>query len=448
MKSRSILIVLFFAFLTITSAKEIEVAAGQGGIGNAYATAEAGDIIVLTTSGGEYIETSTLEITKDITIKAKDGLEVKPTIFTAASFTFSITTGGLNVDGIIFNGVFHGNPITAYPFKIKTPSEINSNDFSLRINNCEIKNFIKSNGKGIFSSDATKSPLDSIIVTNTIFDNITAYAIYLKTTKKAVYPGSYKYLKWENCLITNVFGDDGMVCFIESADKESTDVPTIFINHITAMGMRARGIYVPDVGGTVIQNTIVADVGAGNQDSSLASYAILATKGTNPNAVSTTVQNCLIWESLKSVEADNVIGLLNADPMFADTANGDYTLLSSSPGKSAGTDGLDLGYIPSGLLTSVEKTDLNIPENIILFQNYPNPFNPTTNIQFAIPQNGFVTLKVFNVLGEEVTELINKELVSGTYNVNFDASKLTSGIYFYTLTSGNYVQTKKMMLLE
>jgi len=128
---------------------------------------------------------------------------------------------------------------------------------------------------------------------------------------------------------------------------------------------------------------------------------------------------------------------------------------SNSALQSAGTDQFalgDLNWFPTQKaqwLTDVEPTGNGVlVDEFRISQNYPNPFNPTTNIEFAIPENGLVSLKVFNVLGEEVAELLNKELASGTYNVNFDASQLTTGIYFYTLTSGNFVQTKKMLLLK
>ncbi|GBD92127.1 hypothetical protein BMS3Abin04_02861 [bacterium BMS3Abin04] len=81
-------------------------------------------------------------------------------------------------------------------------------------------------------------------------------------------------------------------------------------------------------------------------------------------------------------------------------------------------------------------------------QNYPNPFNPSTKIQYRIPNSGYVTLKIYDVLGEEVAALVNKEQAPGTYEINFNASNLTSGIYFYQLKSGNNIQVKKMMLLK
>ncbi|MDZ7625632.1 MAG: T9SS type A sorting domain-containing protein [Ignavibacteriaceae bacterium] len=85
---------------------------------------------------------------------------------------------------------------------------------------------------------------------------------------------------------------------------------------------------------------------------------------------------------------------------------------------------------------------------IILEQNYPNPFNPTTEIEFVISEAGQTTLKVFDVLGNEVSTLVNEQKAVGKYKVTFDASDLPSGVYFYTLQAGNYLNTKKMILLK
>ena len=90
----------------------------------------------------------------------------------------------------------------------------------------------------------------------------------------------------------------------------------------------------------------------------------------------------------------------------------------------------------------------NIPEIYSLEQNYPNPFNPSTSIQFRIPENSFVSLKIYNVLGKEVITLLNEEKNAGTYDVNFNATNLASGVYFYKLEASNFVQTKKMMLMK
>ena len=91
---------------------------------------------------------------------------------------------------------------------------------------------------------------------------------------------------------------------------------------------------------------------------------------------------------------------------------------------------------------------LTLPEKFSLGQNYPNPFNPSTTISFSILNSEFITLKVFDVLGNEVATLINEEKSAGSYQVEFDASALTSGIYFYKLQAGNFIETKKMILLR
>lgn len=88
------------------------------------------------------------------------------------------------------------------------------------------------------------------------------------------------------------------------------------------------------------------------------------------------------------------------------------------------------------------------PAVFSLSQNYPNPFNPVTLIQYQIPEKQFVTLKIYDALGVEVASLVNEEKEAGIYEVSFDASALTSGVYFYTLQSGSYMQTNKMLLLK
>ena len=88
------------------------------------------------------------------------------------------------------------------------------------------------------------------------------------------------------------------------------------------------------------------------------------------------------------------------------------------------------------------------PAKYSLSQNYPNPFNPTTNVQFSIPNVQYVTLKVYDVLGRELETLVNEKLSHGNYSVNWNASAYSSGIYFYTLTAGDFRETKRMVLVR
>jgi len=98
-------------------------------------------------------------------------------------------------------------------------------------------------------------------------------------------------------------------------------------------------------------------------------------------------------------------------------------------------------------VTGIEN-ETNQPIEYELKQNYPNPFNPTTKINFAIQQKGYVTLKVYNILGKEIVTLYSGEKPAGTYELTWDAANLPSGVYFYQLLAGSFVETKKMLLMK
>ncbi|MBL8017848.1 MAG: T9SS type A sorting domain-containing protein, partial [Ignavibacteria bacterium] len=83
-----------------------------------------------------------------------------------------------------------------------------------------------------------------------------------------------------------------------------------------------------------------------------------------------------------------------------------------------------------------------------LSQNYPNPFNPVTTIKFAVPASGLIKLTVYDMLGRKIKALTNEMLAAGTYSVNWDASDLPSGLYFYRLEGDNFAETKKMVLIK
>ncbi len=126
-----------------------------------------------------------------------------------------------------------------------------------------------------------------------------------------------------------------------------------------------------------------------------------------------------------------------------------------------GTNGYKLivasGYTGTAAITNTQifseqlvgnNTPTTVPENYSLSQNYPNPFNPSTKIDYSVKANGNVSIKVYNVLGKEVAALVNEFRNAGTYTVNFDASSLSSGVYFYTIQTGGFTDTKKMILIK
>jgi hypothetical protein len=95
---------------------------------------------------------------------------------------------------------------------------------------------------------------------------------------------------------------------------------------------------------------------------------------------------------------------------------------------------------------------INVPEKFSLFQNYPNPFNPVTTITWQVAERGYTTLKIYDILGNEIKTLINEEQSSGKYEITFDASEFSSGVYFYKLNAisnnAEYFGVKKLMILK
>jgi hypothetical protein len=136
------------------------------------------------------------------------------------------------------------------------------------------------------------------------------------------------------------------------------------------------------------------------------------------------------------------------------TPFGGYIISGSSRIAVSGTTAWNPTLIRKGgeltLLTDVEEEQIDelIPQSFLLYQNYPNPFNPSTKIRFSIPMSGNVTLKIYDILGREIKTLLNEYKQTGTYETSFDGSGLASGIYFYQLRAGDFVQTKKMILIK
>ncbi len=125
-----------------------------------------------------------------------------------------------------------------------------------------------------------------------------------------------------------------------------------------------------------------------------------------------------------------------------------YRVANGGPsGLNSDFIGVDLVRLV-GPLTAIDPISSNVPDNYSLEQNYPNPFNPSTNIRFSIPAAGMVKMNVFDALGRKVESLVNETMNAGTYEVSFNASKLSSGIYFYTIETGNFTATKKMLLVK
>ena len=149
------------------------------------------------------------------------------------------------------------------------------------------------------------------------------------------------------------------------------------------------------------------------------------------------------------------------------SAGNEFTTIGFVPGYGTTTEAKTYRFVDANLLAGsytyrLKQVDFNgtfaysdevnaevtSPVQFELAQNYPNPFNPSTTIKFSIPQSSNVTLKIFNTLGQEVKTLLNQNMESGVHTINFDASELNSGIYFYRLDAGQFSEVRKMTLIK
>jgi hypothetical protein len=129
--------------------------------------------------------------------------------------------------------------------------------------------------------------------------------------------------------------------------------------------------------------------------------------------------------------------------------------LNDQTGWLCGPNGIILKTTTGGTTSVFDELVIKVPETHLLAQNYPNPFNPSTTIKYTIPsvtlssvEGSRVQLKIFDILGNEITTLVDEYKPAGTYEVEFDASNLSSGIYFYRLQAVGFIETKKMILLR
>ena len=155
--------------------------------------------------------------------------------------------------------------------------------------------------------------------------------------------------------------------------------------------------------------------------------------------------------TFSTTETYNAINSITAGPNFTITSSGNVTfgtpnvnLMGEFVIESGG-----LFTVVNGIVNGIETLDdYVLPTEFDLYQNYPNPFNPTTTFNYQVPEISFITLKVYDVLGNIIANIVNEEKTAGKYQVEFDGSSLASGIYFYQLQAGSFIETKKMVLMK
>jgi photosystem II stability/assembly factor-like uncharacterized protein len=186
---------------------------------------------------------------------------------------------------------------------------------------------------------------------------------------------------------------------------------------------------------------------------------ILSNPGGSNNVLTSLVYNTSILVGIYALNGGTVLLSKNDGASWQDVSTGTsgnpnwyYTDVRSFHNYNGtflvGTYGKSIYSVPFSQIIGIKQISSSVPDKFKLEQNYPNPFNPSTNIKYQIQKNSFVNLKVFDILGKEVTVLVDEKQSAGAYEVTFDAGSLNSGIYFYQLISGNFKETKKLLLVK
>jgi len=285
----------------------------------------------------------------------------------------------------------------------------------------------------IIVRSGTHVPTPKVKVNPVLLDTIDTFAGIIRPdgsfTVNIQYPDYYYLQAYSNYFLPGFFNDDGLASvFWQNADSIFID-QNIFDKNISLVKDSSYGN--GSIGGLVTFSR-------SSDETNLEGITILA-KNINNGAL----YSYNFGKQLGDFKVTNIpygtyelvaqkIGLDNAisQTVTIDPINNQI-------------NGINLNFIISDV-----EDEIILPDNIELYQNYPNPFNPITTISFTIPSSAFSSLNVYDILGNEVATLLYGEILAGNYSINFDASKLTSGVYFYRLQVGTTIKSKKMILLK
>lgn len=260
----------------------------------------------------------------------------------------------------------------------------------------------------------------------------------------------------------NVYGNDTYSA-LTIAYSQFIKINRTLVHHNSRVGLRNFATDSVTVTHSVIANN--GDKGVSNESN--ASQVYLVNSFVGFNAAENIAFDTSRAGNMVLAEFSNIIGgrdtlyfgtgCIDTLPEFADTSAYDYSLLSTSAMIDAGDPALP--YDPDGTVADIGTHFFSQGPNAVEFesaevrsfelnQNYPNPFNPSTTIEFTIPKSDFVTLKIYNMLGQEVASLITEDLVQGNYKYTWETFGLASGVYYYKLETKNFAATKKMIVLK
>jgi hypothetical protein len=447
---------LSFIFLNYSfSQNTISVSPGDGTLKDAIANAKSGDILNLV-PGGDYSESvlAYIPVNKKLTIQvdgpatsdkpkisiAKAGDATNVTNFFSLQGGGSITLIGLDFDGRISGTISASSLVKFDVGTIPAPISVGT----IKVVNCTIHHLLKDVIEGQTTNYKNNVVVDSVIFRNCIINDV-GPVIHFKIAV-------VKYIEVKNSTFYK-FGIYG-IRVLGATNTASNVCPNVVIDKVTIdnvlNGTKDFIDAEEQTGSWLITNSIFSNL---NDPNTPATLKGLYWKNKEYNLYDSValVTNCCLWKDGKRDFRLNAFkDTITMDPAYLDAANGDFTLPAKSVlltmSKTKGPIG-DPRWTKNAPQTAVEKTT-SLPTDFSLSQNYPNPFNPSTTIKFALAKESKVELKIYNLLGKEVNQLVNGVLAAGNYSYDFNAAKLSSGVYFYKLNTGNFVSVKKMILMK
>jgi hypothetical protein len=418
-------------------------------------------VIELVTDGGEYFLHDADSNIVPITIRAAADLTEKPVIKVAEGDTVQVffraksdfTIQGIIMDGQRADGTY--NPLASFIW-FDAVDGVSRPDYM--INDCVFKNIFET---GDPVGDITGSAMESrngalagtIRIENSIFMNYADEPILMQQVNKT--PESVDSVIIRNCTFYNSSDNaknQGQFTIKSDQDAATAD-PKIVLENLTFYNC-GTAFAIRDCPGTIVRNIIIAN------NNPLASGGTIGTIG-NAGSVISHVDTFQVAGGLFKLDDFKIPGdvpgeldsetVYNLDPMFADPANGDFMVKNPALYSLAHDGGLlgDRRWADPTISTRVDHASISgVPTAFSLSQNYPNPFNPTTTIHYSLDKKSQVKLQVFSITGGLVATLVDGSIQAGQHMVSWDASNVTSGIYFYQITADGQSITRKMTLLR
>lgn len=444
----------------------------------ANANPGAADVLELSEPGGVY-ELAPVSILVPMEIRGVD--PSNPAIIKAAAGIaqndYITVDNDLTLRHVVIDGQTVAGDYAQYKYMLKVNNHPDSASTvnvapRLRVEDAHLKNVFQSGdpnlpGDGTFFDISRTSWAGSVHFERVTFENSGDEGVRsINAHKDPVHPnnGALGALIIRDCTFNNI---NGSAVKIESdADSLTRDQP-VLIDHVTFNNCQRRVIWEREHEYTQMRNILIANSQIGNdtfggtdalisferRGSYVAHIDTFNIEGIKANGDTVVINDPFPtsggnWSG--SVDDGDVLSetIYSINPSFVDAANGDFRVQASAL-YTLGHDGEIIGdrRWADQSITGIDD-EIALPDGFELSQNFPNPFNPSTTIRFAIPVSGKVKLQVYNVLGALVETLVDESKAAGQYSINWNASKVASGIYFYRLNLEGNVKVRKMMLLK